>query len=198
MTDQRLQTQPQTSAFRSSWPMSVRIKVGLWRIVWCLLWRPTPDKCFNWWRALLLRLFGATVEGAPFLANSAFIKMPWNLTVKHLAVISPGAEIYNLGPCVLGERSSVTQYVYLCGGTHDFADPHLSLVVGRIEVGDDAFVGARATVLPGVTIGPGAVVGAGSVVTRDVPPWTICAGNPCRPIKPRAHPRAPGAAPAKA
>lgn len=48
-----------------------------------------------------------------------------------------------------------------------------------VKIGDDAFIGARSIVLKGVTIGEGAVVGAGSVVTRDIPPLTIAAGNPC-------------------
>jgi acetyltransferase-like isoleucine patch superfamily enzyme len=43
-----------------------------------------------------------------------------------------------------------------------------------------ASVGSSTTILAGVTIGEGAIVGAGSVVTKDVPPWTIVAGNPAR------------------
>jgi acetyltransferase-like isoleucine patch superfamily enzyme len=41
-----------------------------------------------------------------------------------------------------------------------------------------ASVGSSATILAGVTVGEGAIVGAGAVVTKDVPPWTIVAGNP--------------------
>jgi acetyltransferase-like isoleucine patch superfamily enzyme len=52
----------------------------------------------------------------------------------------------------------------------------------RVEIGDDAFIGARSIILKGVTIGQGAVVGAGSVVTSDVPPAAIAAGNPARVI----------------
>ncbi len=43
-----------------------------------------------------------------------------------------------------------------------------------------ASVGSSATILAGVTVGAGAIVGAGAVVTKDVPPWTIVAGNPAR------------------
>lgn len=43
-----------------------------------------------------------------------------------------------------------------------------------------ASIGSNATILCGVIIGEGAIVGAGSVVTRDVPPWTVVAGNPAR------------------
>ena len=46
-----------------------------------------------------------------------------------------------------------------------------------------ASVGSSATVLAGVTIGEGAIVGAGAVVTKDVPPWTIVAGNPARVLR---------------
>lgn len=58
-----------------------------------------------------------------------------------------------------------------------------------ITIGDKVWMGFNTIVLKGVTIGEGAVVAAGSVVTRDVPPWTMVAGNPARPIKqvPRPH-----------
>jgi acetyltransferase-like isoleucine patch superfamily enzyme len=46
-----------------------------------------------------------------------------------------------------------------------------------------AAIGSNATILCGVTIGEGAIVGAGSVVTRDVPDWTIVAGNPAKIIR---------------
>jgi len=50
-------------------------------------------------------------------------------------------------------------------------------------IGSRASIGSNATILCGVTIGEGAIVGAGSVVTRDVPPWTIVAGNPARTLR---------------
>ena len=53
-----------------------------------------------------------------------------------------------------------------------------------IRIMRGAWIGARAIILKGVTIGEGAVVGAGSVVTKDVPDWTIVAGNPARIIRP--------------
>jgi len=52
-----------------------------------------------------------------------------------------------------------------------------------IKVNKGAWIGARTIILKGVTIGEGAVVGAGSVVTKDVPAWTIVAGNPARVIR---------------
>jgi acetyltransferase-like isoleucine patch superfamily enzyme len=52
-----------------------------------------------------------------------------------------------------------------------------------VRIGDRVWIGARATVLKGVTIGDGAVIGAAAVVTRDVPPRTLCAGNPAKVVR---------------
>jgi UDP-3-O-[3-hydroxymyristoyl] glucosamine N-acyltransferase len=52
--------------------------------------------------------------------------------------------------------------------------------LARIKVGDDVFIGARSTILPGVCIGNHVVVAAGSVVTKSIPARTIVGGNPAR------------------
>lgn len=52
-------------------------------------------------------------------------------------------------------------------------------------IGHDTWIGHQAIILPGRAVGTGAVVGAGAVVTKDVPPYTIVAGNPARTIRPR-------------
>ncbi|MDK2971317.1 MAG: putative colanic acid biosynthesis acetyltransferase WcaF [Candidatus Sumerlaeota bacterium] len=180
----RLRPLAQRSAYDSPWPLRTRIRMAAWSAVWLLLFRPTPKFLFPW-RVFLLRLFGARIQGRPFVSESARIKAPWNLTLGHRACIGPHAEVYNLAPVVIGARATLAQNVYLCGGTHDFSTHRLPLMVGGIHVGRDAFIGARAIVLPGVEIGDGVVAGAGSVVANDLPVWTICAGNPCRPLRKR-------------
>lgn len=53
----------------------------------------------------------------------------------------------------------------------------------RTNIGADVWVGYRAIIMQGVQIGTGAVIGAGSVITRDVEPYSICAGSPARHIR---------------
>lgn len=54
---------------------------------------------------------------------------------------------------------------------------------GTVHIHDKVWVGANVTILKNVSVGEGAVVGAGSVVTKDVPAWTIVAGNPAKIIR---------------
>jgi acetyltransferase-like isoleucine patch superfamily enzyme len=56
---------------------------------------------------------------------------------------------------------------------------------GDVDIGSDVWIGRGAHVLSGVTVGHGAVIGGYSVVTKDVPPYTIVAGNPAREIRKR-------------
>lgn len=54
-----------------------------------------------------------------------------------------------------------------------------------VIIEDDVWIGSGSIILKGVTLGRGCVIGAGSVVTKDVPPYSICVGNPARVIKMR-------------
>ncbi len=54
---------------------------------------------------------------------------------------------------------------------------------GPVIIGNNVWIGDKATILPGVTIGDGAVIAANTVVSKDVPPFSVVAGNPARIIK---------------
>lgn len=86
----------------------------------------------------------------------------------------------------LGDRVIVSQGAYLATGTHEVETADFELIVKPVSVGARTWIAARAFILPGVSIGEGAVVGAQAVVTRDVPAWTIVAGNPARFVKDRS------------
>ena len=78
---------------------------------------------------------------------------------------------------------------------NDRAAPADARSAGRchIEVGENVWIGAQAILIGNVRIGEGAIIGAGTLVTQDVPPLTICAGNPMRVM--RTIPRGDVAAP---
>lgn len=54
---------------------------------------------------------------------------------------------------------------------------------GPIHIGDNVWIGDKATILPNVSIGNGAIIAANAVVTKDVPPYSVAAGNPAKVIK---------------
>ena len=56
---------------------------------------------------------------------------------------------------------------------------------GNTVIGNDVWIGQNAVILPGVNIGDGAIIGTNSVVAKDIPPYCIAVGNPCRVIKKR-------------
>ncbi len=157
----------------------------LWNLAWLLLFRPTP-RFFHPWRRFLLRAFGAQIGSGAHVYAGAKIWAPWNLVLGREAAIADGADIYNADRIEIGDYAVVSQGAYLCGASHDYTSWDFPLVAAPIVVRARAWIAARAIVHMGVTVGEGCVIGSGSVVTRDMPAWTVCAGVPCRPIRPYA------------
>jgi putative colanic acid biosynthesis acetyltransferase WcaF len=180
----RIQTHSQTSAYTSPWPLRRRLALLAWDYVWTLTcaWTPKP---LNPWRLVVLRIFGAEIHGTPFVHQRARIQQPWYLILHHRACLGDRANAYSLDRITLQEGATIAQEAYLCTGTHDFTQAHIPLQTAPITVGRDAFVGARAFVLPGVTLGARCVVGAMAVVTHDVVAGAIVVGNPARSVKTR-------------
>jgi putative colanic acid biosynthesis acetyltransferase WcaF len=159
------------------------LKRLLWSCVQLPFW-PKMPRVLSPLRIMLLRLFGARI-GRGCMVGSTRIWIPWNLEMDEFAVLASDAELYNLAPIRIGAHSVVSQRSYLCTATHDYTNPDFRLFSKAITVGAGAWIAACVFVAPGVSVGEGAVVGACSVVTKDIPPWTVCAGNPCRVIKSR-------------
>jgi putative colanic acid biosynthesis acetyltransferase WcaF len=170
-----------TSRHSSPWTVRVRVKMLLWSMAWPLLcgWTPKP---LNFWRLFWLRIFGCKISGRPFVHQHARIQIPWHVTLHDRAAVGDRANLYSLGEIELRAGCVVAQEAYLCTGTHDFNDANWPLVTAKITIGKEAFVGARAFVMPGIEIGNGAIVGACSVVTANVPPRATVAGSPARVI----------------
>jgi putative colanic acid biosynthesis acetyltransferase WcaF len=167
-----------------SFSLANRLTRLAWGMVYTLLFRPSPRPCHAW-RAFLLRCFGARLGKACHVYPKAQIWAPWNLELEDHAGIAGDVICYSMAKIHLGERVVVSQGVHLCTGTHDYEDPNFQLYALPIVVGARAWLCAECFIGPGVTVGEGAVIGARSVVTKSMPEWMVCAGNPCKPIKPR-------------
>ncbi len=106
-------------------------------------------------------------------------------------------------PVVIGKRCSIAAGVYMSTGDHPVAAASSAYPLfgrldeacseayestrrkGRIEIGNDVWIGYRACILRGVRIGDGAIVGAGAVVTKDVEPYSVVGGVPAGKIRDR-------------
>lgn len=93
-----------------------------------------------------------------------------------------------IGPVTIGHDVQLAQHITLSGLNHNYEDigrtiDSQGVSTAVIKISDDVWIGANSVVLAGVTIGRHAVVGAGSVVTRDIPPYTVCVGNPARVVR---------------
>jgi putative colanic acid biosynthesis acetyltransferase WcaF len=156
----------------------------VWNIVYMLFFRTSP-RPLHTWRSFLLRCFGAKIGKDCHVYPKAKIWAPWNLIMEDHAGIADDVNCYSMAVISLGEKVVVSQGTYLCTGSHDYEDSKFQLYAKPIYIGDNAWLCAESFICPGINIGDGAVIGARSVVTKDMPAWTVCAGNPCKPIKSR-------------
>ena len=136
-------------------------------------------------QGLMKKMFGSVGE-------NVWINQPLMLTVGSTVTIGDGTYI-NAGLTLIddcrvtiGKGCLFGTNVTLCTTGHPI-DPEerakCTMYSFPITIGDGAWIGAGAIILPGIHIGKYAVIGAGSVVTKDVPDYTVAAGNPCRPLR---------------
>jgi maltose O-acetyltransferase len=143
------------------------------------------------WRAMackrLFRACGQRVnveQGADFYTG-------WEIEIGDHSTLGIGCMVpYDLK---VGRDVMMGPHVIIVGDSHQFDSRELPMRLQGfrryppVRIEDDVWIGARAIILPGLTIGQGAIIGAGAVVTKDVPPYAICAGNPARVIKYRGE-----------
>lgn len=153
-----------------------------WSFVYCLFFRFSP-RPMHGWRRFLLRCFGAKLGRGTRVYSRARVWAPWNLDVGESVGIADDAEIYNPAMITIGDFAVISQGAYLCAASHNYRQWSFTLIAAPIHIGSHAWIAARAIVQMGVTISDGCIVGAGSVVTRSLPAWSVCAGNPCRFVK---------------
>jgi len=147
---------------------------------------------FNYARYAILRIFGARID-TTYVSDGVLIWFPWNVTIGRRSSLNQGVIIDGFGGVKIGEGVRIAAYTVINTADHDFSDPNRMIceqgfVVAGVTIEDDVWLGTGVIVNKGVTIGRGSVIGAGAVVTRDIPPYSIAVGVPCRVVGSRANP----------
>lgn len=158
------------------------------RFIIPFLFKLIPTLRLNGLKAVLLNIAGHDIGKKVVIASTILIKGNFNAHIGdgsfigHETMIIGGAsDIY------IGANCDISSRVNLVMGSHEI-DPINARSAGfglskSIIIEDGVWIGFGAIILPGVKIGKKSIIGAGSVVAKDIPPYSIAVGNPCKVIK---------------
>ena len=107
-----------------------------------------------------------------------------NIRLGKNVFINQNCQILDLGGVTIDDNVMIGPRVNILSETHPLEpQTRATLIAKPIHIKQNAWIGAGATILPGVTVGEHSVVAAGAVVSRDVPNRTVVAGTPAKPVK---------------
>jgi acetyltransferase-like isoleucine patch superfamily enzyme len=163
---------------RTSLLTTLRARLGLWRDARR--------------REQLLASFATSGERCYVYANGTFIE-PHNISMGDDVLVGPNVWFSAVNTTIsIGNQVMISPHVAIIPGNHNIGEIGRYMYAVKekrpdddlpVVIEDDVWIGYGAIVLKGVTIGRGAIVGAGAVVTRSVPAYGVCAGNPGRIVK---------------
>lgn len=131
---------------------------------------------------IMTQLFTGGLGKNSMVSAPLYINLANNITIGNNVVIMPYFKCMSAGKVFVEDNVRIAMNVSVITNNHDMYERDV-LTVRNVRICNNAWVGAGATILPGVTIGKNAVVGAGSVVTKDVPDNAVAVGNPAKIIK---------------
>lgn len=131
-------------------------------------------------------LLGRPLEGHSGIVPPFQIDNGRRVRIGRNVFINNGLEVMSLGGVTVEDGAMLGPEVAILTVNHELAN-HRHLIAKPVRIGRNAWVGARATILPGISVGEGAVVAGCSVVTHDVAPYTVVAGNPARVLREIEH-----------
>jgi len=135
-------------------------------------------------RALFSQLTEKEIDESCFFFPPFYTDCGKNITFGKNVFLNTGCTFQDLGGITIGDASQIGQSVTLCTLNHGQAPEQRNTIYpSPIVIGRNVWIGANATVLPGVTVGDDAIIAAGAVVTKDVPEKAVVAGVPARVIK---------------
>ncbi|MFI1995258.1 sugar O-acetyltransferase [Actinoplanes sp. NPDC020271] len=126
-------------------------------------------------RAVLTEIFGGTVPESLSILPPFQCDYGLGASFGERVFINQGCFFLDFGGITIGDRVLIGPRVTLSTAGHpvEVAERFDFLTYAPIVIEDDVWIGAAATITPGVTIGRGSVVGAGAVIAKDVPPMTV-------------------------
>lgn len=134
--------------------------------------------------ALMSELTGKPVDESFRMFPPFYSDCGKNITLGKNVFINSGCRFQDQGGITIGDGVLIGHNVVLATLNHGFMPEERGTTYpAAIIIGKNVWIGANATVLPGVTVGDDAIIAAGAVVTRDVPASTVVGGIPARVIK---------------
>jgi acetyltransferase-like isoleucine patch superfamily enzyme len=156
-------------------------------------------KFVDWISCFILRLNGTRFGKAVEIINVRFLSLGNNAFIGNFVRIQASGSIKIKDNVYIGHNNYIFgKNIYI--GNDFMSGPNVCIMAGNhglklnapinaqpttnlgIRIGNDVWVGCNATILDGVVIGDHVVIGAGSVVTKSLPNFSICVGNPAHPI----------------
>lgn len=152
-------------------------------VINCLInGRGTPRRV----RGLLLNIAGHDIHPSAVLSPDVFLGSAQGLKIGAHSFMNYGCFLDLCAPVSIGTRTSIGYQVMLITGSHEIGSARSrtgTLQPKPITIGNGVWIGARATVLPGVSINDGCVIAAGAVVTGDCAADGLYAGVPARRVR---------------
>jgi putative colanic acid biosynthesis acetyltransferase WcaF len=152
----------------------------LWWLVQAIVFPLTPHSAHGV-RVGILRRFGAKLGQGVSIRPTVRFTYPWKVAVGDYSWIGDDVVLYSLDQITIGAHCVISQKTYLCTGSHNIHDPAFGLRTAPIAIGNGAWIASDCFVAPGVEIGANAVVGARSTVLKSMPNQQVCWGSPCQP-----------------
>lgn len=135
-------------------------------------------------RSILGEITGSIIHESTSVFTPSYINYGKNIKIGKNVFINFNCTLLDLGGIIIEDNVLIAPNVSLLSEAHPLEpENRQSLLPGLVRIKKNVWIGANATILPGVTIGENSIVASGAVVTNDVPDNTIVGGVPAKIIK---------------
>jgi putative colanic acid biosynthesis acetyltransferase WcaF len=167
------------SMFENRWYSSGRniLVVTIWYFVSVIIFQ---SYFFPFYRlkAIILRLFGASIGKNLVIKPCVLIKYPWNLSIGNNVWIGEKVWIDNLAKVSIGDNCCISQGAYLMTGNHNYKSTKFDLTIGEIYLEEGVWIGAKSIICLNVRCKSHSILSLASVAVNDLEAYEIYKGNP--------------------